>query len=691
LIATIASLFFQFRNSPGDETAINPDTIAVMPFSVRGSQDLEYLGEGIVDLLSVKLDGAGELRTIDPNALFGTITKDGLTIVTPDDAVALANRLGAGRAIVGNVTQIGDVIQITASLYQSDAEPEIEVSVEATSDAGVPSAIDDLARQIIEGLLVDPDWKYISLAGMTTKSLQALKAYLNGAQQIRRGSWQDAGESFQEAVEIDSTFALAWSSLAYAYGWQADTLEFAALEHALRHSESLPWRARTLVEAANHGFNLGNGEKAKDLYLSILADYPNDTQALRGMGETLFHYNPLLGRPQSDANEYFERAATLAPDNADYLLHLMDAALDEWDFVANDSLAAIAIAIADREDSKEWEEHMSAITRRSHGDSSWTISGTGSMNTLLVRHLWLKAATHVEDLDAAEQIANMMTEPGRYPKEDREWMLFETALTVAGQGRLKEGSSIASGAGPHGGGLRIVVQSILFGLPAYPVSEGILQTTLDELEAWDPTEYPVVSYHDTNVHAGEYDIVKAYLTGLLANRLHDRLALEEQKEFLADRADSTSRQDLAFSALRSLEALEAFQAGDFEVAIEAVDEARLHIHWREAGKSPLFEQVVDRFIKAEALRQNGQLEEAITIYRSITAGDHTWGLIFIGPSYLGVADAYEQLGETEKAIEFYARLVRMWENCDPELVPVRDAAEAELERLLAKSVMEPEA
>ena len=66
------------------------------------------------------------------------------------------------------------------------------------------------------------------------------------------------------------------------------------------------------------------------------------------------------------------------------------------------------------------------------------------------------------------------------------------------------------------------------------------------------------------------------------------------------------------------------------------------------------------------------------------------GLLFIGPSYLGVADAYEQLGETEKAIEFYARFVRMWKNCDPELVPIRDEAEAALERLLRASVMEPE-
>ena len=45
--------------------------------------------------------------------------------------------------------------------------------------------------------------------------------------------------------------------------------------------------------------------------------------------------------------------------------------------------------------------------------------------------------------------------------------------------------------------------------------------------------------------------------------------------------------------------------------------------------------------------------------------------------------------DEEKAIEYYSRLMRMWENCDPSLIPIRDAAEAELERLLGESVREP--
>src|SRR5262249_41214658 len=42
-------------------TAPSPGTIAVFPFAVRGSGRFDYLREGMVDLLSTKLDGAGEI------------------------------------------------------------------------------------------------------------------------------------------------------------------------------------------------------------------------------------------------------------------------------------------------------------------------------------------------------------------------------------------------------------------------------------------------------------------------------------------------------------------------------------------------------------------------------------------------------------------------------------------------------
>ncbi|HUF10383.1 MAG TPA: serine/threonine-protein kinase [Rhodothermales bacterium] len=689
LVALLASVYFNFFRYEATETGLDEMTIAVMPFTIRGQESLHYLGEGIVDLLSVKLDGAGEIRALDPNALLGVIAKDQLRIVTPEDAIQLANRLGAARVIVGSATQVGAEIQLTASLYGSGAESKVDGSVTAADESDVSAALDRLARQLIAGVLSAPDQSEVPLAAVTTSSFPALKAYLSGLQLSRSGHWLEATVQLEEAVQIDSSFALAWSALAWAYGWLPDPRETVALEHAWANSQGLPWRAKTLIEAANHGHRLGDGEKAINLYRAVLADYPNDANALRGMGEVVYHYNPLLGRPHSEADTYFIRASALAPDNVDFLIHQLNSATDEWDFARTDSLSGRLLELTDRKDIAEYSGHMTGVANRARGDSSWSISGPGSMNTHFVRTLSNEAAANFEDLDAAQQVVAMMVESDRYPSEDRNRAIFMSSVISAGQGRLRETLRRQDEAGPIHTGKSVVARSVYYGLPVYPATEAFIRSIRSDLAAWDTTASPVYDIESQDVHRGDYRYVKTYLDALLALRLDDLDAVARHKDFLKARADSSSGTDLAHSLLRSIDAVELLSQGRYSEAIQAVEDARLRINWRHAGKSPLFDQFANRFIQAEALRASGRLEEAIRVYRSLTAADHVAGVVLIGPQYLGVADAYEQLGNTEKAIEFYARLVRMWKDCDPELVPVREEAQRNVDRLMRESVKEP--
>jgi len=59
---------------PVEEPEFDPaNRIAVLPFSYRGDDEFAYLGEGMVDLLSVSLDGVGEVRTVRPRAVFSVL------------------------------------------------------------------------------------------------------------------------------------------------------------------------------------------------------------------------------------------------------------------------------------------------------------------------------------------------------------------------------------------------------------------------------------------------------------------------------------------------------------------------------------------------------------------------------------------------------------------------------------------
>ena len=62
--------------SPPAVASISADAssplIAVMPFTIRGGQ-LDYLRDGMVDLLSIDLDGAGGIRVVEPIALLDVV------------------------------------------------------------------------------------------------------------------------------------------------------------------------------------------------------------------------------------------------------------------------------------------------------------------------------------------------------------------------------------------------------------------------------------------------------------------------------------------------------------------------------------------------------------------------------------------------------------------------------------------
>ena len=119
----------------------SPATIAVMPFSVRGDARFAYLGEGMVDLLATKLDGAGDIRTVDPRALLHALALDG----GPADSAAVARRFGAGRYLEGSIVEAGGRLQASASLYATGGAAIASVHAAAAGERELFELVDELA------------------------------------------------------------------------------------------------------------------------------------------------------------------------------------------------------------------------------------------------------------------------------------------------------------------------------------------------------------------------------------------------------------------------------------------------------------------------------------------------------------------------------------------------------------------
>jgi serine/threonine-protein kinase len=290
------------------------DRFAVLPFAVRGSDHLAYLGEGIVDLLSRNLDGVDELKAIDPGTVISAIGKSGVTSPGDADARGAVRRIGAGTYITGSVVAAGPTLRIQASLYDDGDEspPRAQVSVEGDT-AQVLQLIDRLSAELMVKRRPGPVYRLTQTAAVTTRSLPALKEFLEAERNLRNGKPDSAIAGFQRAIAEDSTFALAYYRLAVAAGWaERHPLSSDAVQRAVAASNRLSDRDRRLL-TAYAAFRRGAPNDAELQYRGILEDYPDDLEAEFQLADVLHQYNPLRGRPRVEARELFDRVLALDP------------------------------------------------------------------------------------------------------------------------------------------------------------------------------------------------------------------------------------------------------------------------------------------------------------------------------------------------------------------------------------------
>ena len=300
----------QTRQRAGGDEAHN--RFAVLPFSVRGSPQLAYLGEGIVDLLSRNLDGVDGLKAVDPGTVLSALTKGGVAAGAAE-GLEVVRGIGAGTYITGSVVAIGPTLRIQAALHENgDEAPPEQVSVEGDMTQ-VLQLVDRLSAELMVKRRPGPVHRLTQTAAVTTRSLPALRAFLEAERSLRNGKPDTAIAGFQRAIEEDSTFALAHYRLAVAAGWaERHAQSTDAVRRALATSDRLSVRDRRLL-SAYAAFRRGAPDEAEQQYRAILETYSDDLEAEFQLADVMHQYNPLRGRPRIEARELFDRVLAFDP------------------------------------------------------------------------------------------------------------------------------------------------------------------------------------------------------------------------------------------------------------------------------------------------------------------------------------------------------------------------------------------
>jgi tetratricopeptide (TPR) repeat protein/TolB-like protein len=511
--------------------------IAVMPFDVVG-EDLDVWREGMVDVLATNLDGMGGYRAIDSRTVLARWREH----VTGDDipdletSLQAAGSTGARYGLMGSMVGSPAGVRINAELYDlSNGEEIVQVFTEGPADS-VLALVGALSVSLTRDLLAETGQDLIAAprtASLTTTSLPALRAYLEGEAVFRRSDFAGAVAAYERAVETDSTFALAWFRLADAYGWldnQGNVQAINANARAAELADQLPVRDRLLLRAAN-------ALSERDLsYVQELRDaarnYPDDPEIWFSIGEFYIHGGKSAGYGTwDDINNAFSKAVELDPSFSPYQVHWVEGAI-----IAGDTATAAAALQAYRASTVDDErtEHLELmyelfLTDETRREAALAGLGNAPERSLMNAGQWGKAA--YPDQAWVERVARRA-----YEINGHEWWFFTAADAMLSRGRFADLNEwIADPSGPMG--VRWAYAELAQRL-GQPPADWLLQVVDDEpglCVGDDPGLGCSLSVGRMAIELGWEGVPEL----LAANRLHAGLPTDgaEEEQHALDHAD----------------------------------------------------------------------------------------------------------------------------------------------------------
>ncbi len=666
--------------------SVSASAIAVFPFSYQGGDEYAYLGEGIADLLSKKLDGAGELRSVDPRAVLSFLGEGARSDLDPSAATKVAEGLAAGLFVLGNIVEVGGRLNVTATLFKGGGRPDPIGEADAAGPAEeVFEAVDEVAARLLAQLGTGPAARARRIAAVTTSSLPALKAYLEGERAYRLGQYQRAVEDFQRAVELDTAYALAYYRLSKLaeYVTRADLAQEAA-EQAYGYSGRLPDRDRRMLEAFLAWRRGAHGE-AERLYRSLVGSYPDEVEAWFEFGEVLFHSNPFHGRPFSDGREPFERVLFFDPDNTGAMYHLARIAAAERRFSDMDSLIQLHNALIEGGDRELEMLSLQAFANANRAQEDEVIARLRRGSDVILAFATWDVATWTENLDGAIRLASLLADRGRSVEVRTlgyAWlahMRLAMGQYAAAKGELDQMAALDAVAS-------LEYRALLTAFPFMSTDPAELRDLRARLEALDPNSVPPSGNPSVfySAHDAVHPVLREYLLGIVNAKLGEYDRAEAHAAALPRLAKPPGTGTMLDDFARSIRAQILYARSGPEAAWAVLKDIKREIWYNVALASTFWAQTLERFLAAEILFELGRYDEAIRWYANISQ-IAPFEVAHRSLAYLRLGEIYDRQGDRHRAAEYYGKFVELWKDADPELQPRVEAARRAIEAVSGDS------
>jgi serine/threonine protein kinase/Flp pilus assembly protein TadD len=264
------------------------ESIAVLPFvNASGNADVEYLSDGITESL---IDSLSQLPHLSVKARSSVFRYKGREV----EPQQVASELSVQAILNGRVVLRGDDLTLYLSLVDGRAGDQLwgaEYNRKLTDLVSLQSEIARDVSQKLRARLSGADQQ--KLAKNYTQNPEAYQAYLKGRYYWNKGpapGYEKSREYFQQAIDLDPSYALAYSGLADYYGW-------ASASGLLPSTENWP-----------------KAEAAANKALALDDTLPESYNSLAAV--KLYYY-----RDWPAAERYFRRGIELDPNYAEIHIH----------------------------------------------------------------------------------------------------------------------------------------------------------------------------------------------------------------------------------------------------------------------------------------------------------------------------------------------------------------------------------
>jgi eukaryotic-like serine/threonine-protein kinase len=646
---------------PRGAVALDPNRVAIAPFDVLGGgMDLSLWREGLVDVLSRSLDGAGPLRTVSPTL----VVRRWGGHADAASAQALGEETGARTVVFGGLVMAGsDSVRLTATVLDVTGPNVLgEIELRERTDR-MDRLADSLTVRVLRELGRTRAIGVVRSASLGSRSVPALKAFLQGEQFLRRSEWDSSLAYHQRAIALDSGFTLAWSHAGMAAGWQhsaSDSLSrqykmrAGAMNRGLAPRESLIVQAESLAAVVYEGpSQLGGrwwayGKRLMATLDDAVRRYPNDPELWYMLGDARFHAGGLARLQPRASLEAFDQAIALDSAFTPSYVHAIPLALDYGGDAAGRRYAEAFLragAIG------TYAQSTDLVVRLINPATRDKAIGylLDSADAHLFQTVWLAIGRWTDSAETSLRLIRGRVETEKKAGKPWPFLTFTLPVALGARGHVKEAAKLTTFPS-------LLAQfALVGGIPsdsATKLARGWVTRPGDGILPAMPL---LTAARDTAAllaGIGRVDSARARPLGPhvppMARDFLGYLSVAQQGYLALARGDST-------------EALRLFDARPDTACFGGC--------------------VIDDLVYIQLLAARGRLADAAAqLERPL--GGFSPGLLPVEVlRALERGRVNERLGNRERAIEGYARVVAAWRHADPELQPFVAEARAALARL----------